>query len=248
MARTKGSNDLPEAKRGALLELSNSSNISNRQLAKVYGCGKSTVANIKKRALQAEKENIDPLSSQAHQRRPQSGRPPVINERLLRRLIRCATRNKYQRRKSWVTIAREIGCMASVGAIHAAFTKTGYGRYPPRYKPPLSPEQKLQRIQFAIEWVEKLRGKEHMVVYYDETSIRVGESRGQIWVTRLKEEAYYADCLDIRYRGYTEMMFWGCYTKYMRGPSFMFTKETAPEKEQAREDLNDRNSDYLAQQ
>lgn len=87
-----------------------------------------------------------------------------------------------------------------------------------------------------------------MVVHSDETSIRVGESRGQIWVTRLKEEAYHKDCLDVRYRGYTEMMFWGCYTSEMLGPSFMFTKETAPEKNEAKEDLNDRNSDYLAQQ
>lgn len=87
-----------------------------------------------------------------------------------------------------------------------------------------------------------------MVVHSDETSIRVGESRGQIWVTRLFEEAYHQDCIDIRYRGYTEMMFWGCYTSEMRGPSFMFTKESAPERHHAQEDLNSRNSEYLVQQ
>lgn len=248
MGRIKGAVDLPEAKRGALIELKNNFNISNRQLAKKYDCNKETVRNIVNRAGDAEKENIDPLSSEAHQRRPQSGRPLAINARLRRRLVRHATKNKFQRRKKWVTIAREIGCMASATAINAAFKKEGYGRHPPRYKPPLSPEQKLERLQFAVEWLEKLRGKEHMVVHSDETSIRVGESRGQIWVTRLKEEAYHKDCLDVRYRGYTEMMFWGCYTSEMLGPSFMFTKETAPEKNEAKEDLNDRNSDYLAQQ
>ena len=68
--------------------------------------------------------------------------------------------------------------MASDKAIYGAFSRAGYGRYPPRYKPPLLPEQQKQRLDFVNEWGDQLRGKEHMVVYSDETSIRVGESRG----------------------------------------------------------------------
>ena len=69
MPRTKGAIDLPEAKRGALIELNKQNNTLNRQLIRKYRCEKSTVANILKRAGEAEKENIDPLSSEAHQRR-----------------------------------------------------------------------------------------------------------------------------------------------------------------------------------
>ena len=180
MPRNKGNIDLSAPKKGALMALSNLNNVSNRQVADVFHCDEKTVRNVKKRVSEAEKENIDPFSLEAHQRRPQSGRPLVINDRLLRRLVRHATKNRFNRRKPWVQIAREVGCMASTGAIHAAFSRAGYGRYPPRYKPPLSPEQKLKRLQFAIEWLEKLRGKEHMIVHSDETSIRVGETRGQI--------------------------------------------------------------------
>ena len=68
MPRTKAAIDLREAKRGALIELKKENNTPNRQLARKYKCGKSTVANILKRAGEAEKENIDPLSSEAHQR------------------------------------------------------------------------------------------------------------------------------------------------------------------------------------
>ena len=124
----------------------------------------------------------------------------------------------------------------------------GYGRYPPQYKPPLSLEMKAARQAFCEKWLEKLRGKEHMIVYTDETAVRVGESRGQIWVTRRHCEVWNKDCVDVRYQGYTKMMFWGCYTSEICGPSFMFTKETAPERHQAQEDLNDRNSEYLLQQ
>ncbi len=248
MGRIKGKKDLGGPKKGALIALSELDNVSNRQVARANNCDEKTVRNARKRASEAEKENLDPLSTEAHQRRPQSGRPLTINDRLLRQLIRHATKNEFQRRKPWVTIAREIGCMAAASTVNAAFKRAGYGRYPPRYKPPLTPEQKLQRLEFAIEWLEKLRGKEHMIVHSDETSIRVGESRGQIWVTRLPSEAYHKHCIDVRYRGYTEMMFWGCYTSELRGLSFMFSKETAPERHEAQEDLNDRNADYLAQQ
>lgn len=109
-------------------------------------------------------------------------------------------------------------------------------------------EQKLDRLNFAIEWLEKLEGKEHMIIYCDETLVRVGESRGQIWVTRNKNEQYHVDCVDARYRGYTEMMFWGCYTSQLRGPSYMFGKETASEKKAHQADLDMRNLDYYIQQ
>ena len=231
MPRTKGTKDLSEAKRGTLLEVSKTSNISNRQLAKRYRCDKKTVANVLKRAGEAEKENIDRLSSQAHQRRPQSGQPPAINERQQRQLIRHATKNKYQRRKPWVRITRELGIMASAIAIYSAFSRAGYGRYPPRHKPLLSPDMKKERLNFVTEWEPKLQGKEHMIVYTDETSVRVGESRGQIWVTRLPNEAYHKDCVDIRYRGYTELMFWAAYTSEIKGPGYMFSKEIAVEKD-----------------
>ena len=248
MGRTTGSKDLELPKRGALIELHNTSHISKAQLAKKYNCDRKTVRNVLKRAENAEKENLDPLSSEAHQRRPSSGRPPIINDRQQRSLIRHATKNRFQRRKSWVVIARELGIMASPTAIYSAFKRAGYGRYPPHHKPLLSKEMKKERLDFVTEWEPKLQGKEHMIVHTDETSVRVGESRGQIWVTRKDDEAYHKDCVDVRYRGYTELMFWAAYTSQMKGPSYMFGKETAAERELAKEDLARRNADIDAQQ
>ena len=151
MPRTTGATDLSEAKRGALIELKKENNTSNRQLTSKYKCGKSTVANILKRAEEAEKKNLDPLSSKTHQRRSQSGRPLAINERQLRQLIRHAIKNKFQRRKPWVRIARELGIMASKTAIHSAFIRAGYNRYPPRHKPLLSPEMKQELLYLTAK-------------------------------------------------------------------------------------------------
>ena len=86
-----------------------------------------------------------------------------------------------------------------------------------------------------------------MVVYCDETAVRVGETRGQKWVTMLGEEEWHPDYFKHRYKGFTELMFWGCYTAEVLGPCYMFDKESADEKKVA-QDLADKNSDYLVQQ
>ena len=132
--------------------------------------------------------------------------------------------------------------------INDVFYRNGYRRRPPKFKPPLTPEQKLERLNFAVEWLEKLEGKEHMLVYCDETAVRVGESRGQQWVTILDGEKWHPDCVELRYKWFTEFIFWGCYTAEVLGPCYMFHKESADEKNVAQEDLADKNSNYLVQQ
>ena len=99
MGRIKSKKDLGSPKKGALIALSELDNISNRQVARTNKCDKKTVRNTRKRASETKKENLDPLSTEAHQRRPQSERPLTINNQLLRQLIRHTTKNKFQRRK-----------------------------------------------------------------------------------------------------------------------------------------------------
>ena len=158
-------------------------------------------------ASQAEKENRDPMDPSVYINKPRTGRPRILDDRDARRLIRYAIKNKINRRKPWVLIARECGYLAKASTINSCFFFHSYGRYPPRFKPPLSPEMKAQRLGFCMEWLEKLRGKEYLIVYTDETAVRIGESRGQQWITRRANEIWCKDCVDIRYRGYTELMF-----------------------------------------
>lgn len=66
MGRTAGKKNLTEAKRGALIALKQTNNISNYQLANEYDCDEKSVRNVLQRAGEAEKENIDPFSSEAH--------------------------------------------------------------------------------------------------------------------------------------------------------------------------------------
>ena len=107
---------------------------------------------------------------------------------------------------------------------------------------------KDKRWIFSCNWVDELRDKQHIVIYTDEMTIRVGDSRGQQWYTRLQTEAWHKDCVEPRHKGYTEMMFWGCYTSEIKGPCYIFEKESADEKKLASQDLDNRNATYLVEQ
>jgi len=49
-------------------------------------------------------------------------------------MIKLATSSYEWRRRSWVTVARECGAIASRPTIEKAFKEAGYGRYSPRQK------------------------------------------------------------------------------------------------------------------
>lgn len=64
MPRKSGAIELDPVKRGILLDATLFSHVLNRQAAKRIGVDEGTVQNVKKRAEEAEKENLDPF----HQR------------------------------------------------------------------------------------------------------------------------------------------------------------------------------------
>ena len=81
MARQSGQRELTNSRRGGVLALTENSNLSNVQIAKRLHCHEKTVRNIKKRAQNAEKENIDPYKSEAIGPHPRPGQPPKITIR-----------------------------------------------------------------------------------------------------------------------------------------------------------------------
>ena len=60
-----GQRELTNSRRGGVLALIENFNLSNVQIAKRLHCHEKTVRNIKKRAQNAEKENIDVYETEA---------------------------------------------------------------------------------------------------------------------------------------------------------------------------------------
>ena len=142
LSYNKGDKDLPDLRKGGILALSEHTDLSNRQIAKSQRYSEKTVQNLRRAASQAEKENRDPINLLIHKKKPRPGQPYILNDRDTRRMIRYITKNKANRRKPWIQIAREYNYSASPVLINNYFYLYSYRRYLPRYKPPLSPEIK----------------------------------------------------------------------------------------------------------
>ena len=97
---------------------------------------------MRRAASQADKENRDPINPLIHKKKPRTGRPRILNDRDARRIIRYVIKNKINRRKPSVQIARECEYTAKFFTIDSCFKLYDYGRYSLRFKPSLSPEMK----------------------------------------------------------------------------------------------------------
>lgn len=71
------------------------------------------------------------------------------------------------------------------------------------------------------------------VIWSDETSVVLLHRRGGYRVWRKVDEAFVRSCIRERWKGYSEFMFWGCFSYDRRGPCHCWLPETKQEKEAA---------------
>lgn len=69
------------------------------------------------------------------------------------------------------------------------------------------------------------------VIWSDETSVVLLHRRGGYRIWRKADEAFVRSCIRERWKGYSEFMFWGCFTYNKKGPCHCQTPETKKEKE-----------------
>ena len=238
MPRTTRATDLSGVEKGYILATKQATNLSNRNIAEKIGRDEKSVRKFLRQADECDKENIDPLHSNALNPTPRPGRPSMLDERDIRRLIRQATKNRKQRRKTWVTIAQECAIIASPRTLKLAFASHGYGRHKRHFKPLLTPENKKVRLAYCEDWIPLLKGKEHLIIYCDETIISIGEKRGQEWVTRTEDEEYHPDCLDRRFKTRSAALFWGVYRANRIGPCHISKTENATQRKKSETHLN----------
>jgi hypothetical protein len=62
-------------------------------------------------------------------------------------------------------------------------------------------------------------------------------------VWRTKDEAFVKSCIRERWKGYSEFMFWGCFSYDQKGPCHIWQKETAKEHKEAEERINELNKE-----
>ena len=151
------------------------------------------------------------------------GRAPLLNTPLRHLLVRHATKNSEQRRKSREEIAHELGINVCRRTLIKAFEKELYHRRKATEKPLLTPQHIEDRLHWAWEHLNWTDEQWASVGWSDEMSIRV--SHGQVYVTRRAEERYLVDCCVPKFKKYAACMVWSIISLNIKGPLVIFEKE-----------------------
>ncbi|ERF72881.1 hypothetical protein EPUS_08494 [Endocarpon pusillum Z07020] len=107
----------------------------------------------------------------------------------------------------------------------------------PTRKPGLNAVQRAVRLAFCLDHINWTLEDWKRVIWSDETSVILGQRRGAVRLWRESGEAYENTCIRRRWKGYSEFMFWGCFSWDKKGPCHIWTKETAQERKKADEEL-----------
>ena len=109
----------------------------------------------------------------------------------------------------------------------------GYYKCKVTRKPCLSEAMKEARLQFAERFKDWQLEQWKDVIWSDETSIILGQRRGQWRVWRTPAERFKPSCIRPRWKGCSEFMFWGCFSYDRKGPCHIWKAETAKQKQEA---------------
>jgi len=170
---------------------------------------------------------------------PRSGRPKEITVEKEQDLLNSVRASRAGREKSSEVLAFECGISprSALRILH----KYGLNNVKPTRKPGLNPIQRKARLQFCLLHQHWTLEDWKRVIWSDETSVILGQRRGSVRLWRDSGEAYHHTAIRHRWKGFSEFMFWGCFSWDKKGPCHIWTKETSQEKKQAQKELNDLN-------
>ena len=233
MSAQKRGREVSSATRGALAYARFKNRSPLRVIQARTGVPISTISDITNHAYKRAKihetasfhgENTAPGS--------RSGRSSMLCQEEIDNMIKLATSSYEWRRKSWMDVAHECNVKGSKPTISKAFHEAGYERYSPRHKPWLTDTMKFVRLQWCkdrVHWDLTTQGWDR-VIYTDETSVILGEHRGQKHVTRKKNEEWDSMCCDKDFSQYSTFMFWGSIALNWKGPCYIYRPEDKKER------------------
>ena len=138
-----------------------------------------------------------------------AGRPPKLNNRNVRQLLREIRGSEKGRQAPYESLAKSLGIEASRAAIRRALNEAGYFKCKACHKPYINEINRRKRLEFAHAHRHWGIDNWRRVIWTDESSFETG-MRGQIWVTRKKDERFCPDCtIKTKASGRTSVMVWG---------------------------------------
>jgi hypothetical protein len=226
---------------------------TNSQIEILTGATVRTIQRIYSRAIE---RGFDPTTEQFRiedkhvEDGPKPGRPTKQTPEVTALLEGLVSRDRFGREKTAADLAGDLdrlGYDLSRETVRTVLKKAGYRKLKTTKKPGLTEKMKTERLQWALDHKDKTLEDWKNVIWTDETSVVLGHRRGGYRVWRKSEEAMEKSCIRERWKGYSEFMFWGCFTYDKKGPCHIYSKETAKERKLAEKAIDSMNAENEAQ-
>jgi transposase len=171
---------------------------------------------------------------------PRSGRPSKQTATAQEIVLAKVRTDRYGREKTCVDIAAEIPGISPT-TIWRILRKAGLKKTKPTRKPGLTKIMKDRRLAWCLDHKNWTLEQWKDVIWSDETSVVLGHRRGGYRVWRTPDEAYLKSTIRPRWKGYSEFMFWSCFSYDQKDPCHIWKPETKKEKEIAEKRVKEMN-------
>jgi transposase len=221
---------------------------SNEEITFLTGIKKRTINDIFARAI---KRGFDPcqrpiqIQDKYLEDASRLGRPSKQKE-FLDRVVNSVRTDRYGREKSCANVAAALsqeGYNISDITVWRILRRAGYRKTKPTRKPGLTKKMKEARLKWCQAHEDWTIEDWKNVIWSDETSVVLNHRRGGYRVWRKADEAFVRSCIRERWKGYSEFMFWGCFSYNKKGPCHCWLPETKQEKEAASTRINELNQE-----
>lgn len=174
---------------------------------------------------------------------PRSGRPSISPEAIAC-ILQVVTKNSITRGLSCAAISKEVKKRkhdVAPRTVWKILKAEGYSQCKLTVKPGLQDLNKKERLAWCLERKDWTLEQWKDIIFSDETSVQLGGVRGRRRVWRKPDEAFHDHVIRRRWKGFSEFMFWGCFTYDKKGPCHVWEKQSAADKIAMNKDLDARN-------
>jgi transposase len=237
------------AQRAQVLTLKEHTSLKIDDIVAITGVGKSEVSNILKRARERGYTKEQPLQDAFFGDAARAGRPQKVDKAAAKGVVSIISQTRQSRTLTLVEITRRLkktNISLSPMSVWRILHRNGYHKVKPTRKPGLSDAARKARLEWCLQFKDWTLEDWKQVLWSDETSVVYGTRRGGERVWRTVYEVNTKTCRRQRWKGYSEFMFWGCFSYEHRGPCHIWSKETAHEKKVAAAELAARNREIEA--
>ncbi|KAI1512890.1 Tc1 [Pyrenophora tritici-repentis] len=211
---------------------------STAQISAITGISPRTIDSIYGRACQRGFEPNSPtikLLPEYLEDAPRAGRPHK-QEAIHNATLSQVCRDRYGREKSCADIAGDLsvhGYNISSTTVWRVLKAAGYNKTKPTRKPGLTKKMRQERLEWCLAHQDWTLEDWKNVIWSDETSVVLNHRRGGYRVWRKPDEVFTKTVIREQWKGYSEFMFWGCFSYDHKGPCHIWCPETAQQKREA---------------